>query len=91
MFVVDPLEKIDLRGFGVVIFAGGFRPDFGSWVNIPGAFDAHGFPIHVDGESTVAPGLFFVGVHFLRTRMSSLWLGVGDDAEIVAGKIAAAR
>ena len=31
----------------------------------------------------------FVGVHFLRTRMSSLLLGVGEDAEVISGTIAA--
>lgn len=77
---IDPFdptapEEVDLRGFGAVIFAGGFRPDYGSWIDIPGAFDDLGFPVHHDGASTVAPGLFFVGVHFLRTRKSSLLAG----------------
>jgi putative flavoprotein involved in K+ transport len=88
---VDRPEELDLSGFGAVIFAGGFRPDYGSWVEIPGAFDELGFPIHKDGASTVAPGLFFVGVHFLRTRKSSLFLGVGDDAKIVAEGVAATQ
>ena len=34
-------------------------------------------------------GLFFVGVHFLRKRKSSLLFGVGEDAAIVARQIAA--
>jgi putative flavoprotein involved in K+ transport len=38
----------------------------------------------------VAPGLWFGGVHFLRTRKSSLLLGVGEDAALVAEGIAAA-
>ena len=88
---VDPPGQIDLTGFGAVIFAGGFRPDYGSWVDIPGAFDELGFPIHADGASTVAAGLFFVGVHFLRTRKSSLFIGVGDDAEIIAEALATAE
>jgi putative flavoprotein involved in K+ transport len=81
-------EELDLRGFGAVIFAGGFRPDHASWVHCPGAFDELGFPVHEDGASTVAPGLYFVGVHFLRKRKSSLLIGVGEDAEIVARQIA---
>jgi cation diffusion facilitator CzcD-associated flavoprotein CzcO len=40
--------------------------------------------------STVADGLYLVGVHFLRTRKSSLFLGVGEDASLVARRIAAA-
>jgi len=85
----DSPGRIDLNGFGAAIFAGGFRPDYGSWVNIPGAFDELGFPLHVGGASTVAPGLFFVGVHFLRTRKSSLFIGVGDDAEVIAEQLTA--
>ena len=35
------------------------------------------------------PGLFFVGVHFLRKRKSSILYGVGEDAAIVASGVAA--
>ena len=69
----------------------GFRPDYARWVDVPGAFDGFGFPFHEDGRSTVAPGLWFAGVHFLRTRKSSLLVGVGEDATVVARGIAAAR
>ncbi len=34
------------------------------------------------------PGLHFVGVHFLRKRKSSLLVGVGEDAAIVAEHVA---
>ena len=81
-------DRLDLRGFGAVIFAGGFRPDYHSWVHVPGAFDEVGFPIHEQGSSTVVHGLYFVGVHFLRKRKSSLLIGVGEDAAIVARRIA---
>jgi putative flavoprotein involved in K+ transport len=80
-------ETLDLTGFGAVLFAGGFRPDYG-WIRVPGAFDELGFPIQVDGASGAASGLFFVGVHFLRKRKSSLLYGVGEDAAIVARQIA---
>ena len=71
------------------MFGGGFRPDYESWVRFPGAFDELGFPIQRDGASLLADGLFFVGVHFLRKRKSSLLLGVGEDAAVVARQIAA--
>jgi putative flavoprotein involved in K+ transport len=80
--------QLDLSDVGAVIFAGGFRPDY-SWLPWPEAFDSMGFPIHRQGASTVVPGLHFVGVHFLRKRKSSLLIGVGEDAAIVAGSIAA--
>jgi putative flavoprotein involved in K+ transport len=82
--------EIDLANLGVVVFTGGFRPDYASWVRVPGAFDELGFPLHDEGASTAAPGLFFVGVHFLRKRKSSLLYGVGEDATIVARQIAGA-
>ena len=81
-------ERLSLDWLGAVVFAGGFRPDYGSWVHSPGAFDELGFPIQEDGASTVVPGLYFVGVHFLRKRKSSLLIGVGEDAQLVAGRIA---
>ena len=52
------------------------------------AFDEHGFPIHEEGASTVVPGLYFVGVHFLRKRKSSILYGIGEDATVVAERIA---
>ena len=64
--------ELDLRDVGSVLFTGGFRPDYRSWLPWSDAFDADGFPLHRDGASTVVPGLSFVGVHFLRTRKSSL-------------------
>jgi hypothetical protein len=55
------------------------------------AFDAMGFPLTDNGTSTVVPGLFFCGVHFLRKRKSSVLFGVGEDAAIVARSIARHR
>ncbi len=72
-----------------MVFTSGFRPDYSSWVHCPGAFDELGFPIHRDCASTAAPGLFFVGVHYLRKRKSSLLIGVGEDAAIAARAVAA--
>lgn len=87
----DPVspETIDLSGFGSVIFAGGYRSEYARWIDVPGAFDDMGYPLQVEGASTAAPGLYFLGVHFLRKRKSSLLCGVGEDAEIVARQIAA--
>jgi putative flavoprotein involved in K+ transport len=87
-FSADGPEELDLEGFGAVVFAGGFRPDYTSWVRCPGAFDELGFPVHEECASTVTEGLHFAGVHFLRKRKSSLLIGVGEDAAIVAGRIA---
>jgi putative flavoprotein involved in K+ transport len=87
-FRADARDSLDLTGFGAVIFTSGFRPDYRRWVGFPDAFDDLGFPIQLDGASTVVDGLYFVGVHFLRKRKSSLLYGVGEDATIVAQGIA---
>ena len=52
-FSANAPDRLDLSGFGAVIFAGGFRPDYQTWVRFPGAFDELGFPIHKEGASTV--------------------------------------
>lgn len=83
-------ESLDLAGFGAVLFTGGFRPDF-SWIRVDGGFDDMGFPVQKDGASSVAPGLYFVGVHFQRKRKSSIFYGVGEDASIVAKHITSTR
>jgi putative flavoprotein involved in K+ transport len=80
--------SLPVERFGSVILTGGFRPDYGSWLPWPDAFDAMGFPLHTDGASTVVDGLHFMGVHFLRTRKSSILWGARDDAEVVAAGVA---
>ena len=88
-FIAKTLETIALSDFGSVIFTSGFRPEYPSWVRFPEAFDETGFPIQQDGSSTVIPGLHFSGVHFQRKRKSATLLGVGEDATVLAGTIAA--
>lgn len=81
-------SEVDAADLGCVIVSGGFRPAYADWMHVPGAFDEQGFPRQTDGASSAAPGLFFVGVHFLRKRQSSLLYGVGEDAAIVARGVA---
>jgi putative flavoprotein involved in K+ transport len=72
------------EGVGTVIWTSGFRPDY-SWVKFP-IFDAMGFPEQVDGQTSV-PGLYFMGVHWMRKNKSAILYGVGEDAEVVARHI----
>ncbi len=88
-FHQERVLEVDLRGFGAVIIASGFRPDYTGWVHFP-VFDQLGFPVVGDDLSTAVPGLYFGGVHFLRTRRSSLLFGVGPDAVLLARTIAEA-
>lgn len=86
-FSYQPITELDLGDFSTIIVAAGYRPDYG-WIEAP-VVDDMGFPLTDEGASTVLPGLFFCGVHFLRKRKSALLPGVGEDAEIVAAKVAA--
>src|SRR5437588_4190064 len=90
-FRARPAERLDLKGFGAVIFTSGFRPDYTSWVRLPSAFDDLGFPIQQDGTSTVVEGLHFMGVHFQRKRRSATFLGVAEDAAVLGERIAARK
>ena len=80
--------ELPIDTFGSAIFTSGYRPAYGRLLPWPEAFDDLGFPIQVDGSSSVIDGLFFVGVHFLRKRKSALLYGVGEDAAIVAQAVA---
>jgi putative flavoprotein involved in K+ transport len=88
-FAADPPEQLRLSGFGSIIFTSGFRPDYTSWVDVPAAFDEQGFPIQQDGSSTSVVGLHFMGVHFQRKRKSATFLGVAEDASVLAERIVA--
>ena len=69
------------------MFTSGYRPRYREWIELPDAFDDLGFPIQRDGASTVVPGLYFMGTHFLRKRKSSTLFGMGEDAAIVTRQI----
>src|SRR5882672_192558 len=68
-----------------VIWATGFRPDY-SWLDLP-VFDHKG-QIRHDGGVVDAPGLYLIGMPFLRRRKSSLIDGVGDDARDLSEHLA---
>jgi putative flavoprotein involved in K+ transport len=59
-----------------IIWATGYRPDY-SWLDVP-VLDHKGYIRH-DGGVVEAPGLYLLGMPFLRRRKSSLIDGVGDD------------
>jgi putative flavoprotein involved in K+ transport len=68
------LENETIR---TVLWATGYRPDH-SWLDAP-VFDRKGRIRH-DGGVVDAPGLYLMGMPFLRRRKSSLIDGAGDDA-----------
>jgi putative flavoprotein involved in K+ transport len=87
-FEANAPTSILVSRFSAVLVTGGFRPNYGSWLPWPEAFDPMGFPIQTDGASDVVDGLHFIGVHFLRKRKSAILLGAREDAEVVADSIA---
>jgi putative flavoprotein involved in K+ transport len=70
---------VDLRSGEIqtIIWATGFRPDL-SWLHAP-VFDRKGRIRH-DGGVTASPGLYLIGMPFLRRRKSSLIDGAAGDA-----------
>ncbi len=69
-----------------VIWCTGYHPGF-SWIDLP-IFDEQRLPQHVAGAVPAAPGLYFVGLHFLYAMSSTMIHGVGRDASRVAHAIA---
>ena len=68
-----------------IIWATGFRPDY-SWLDVP-VLDHKGYVRH-DGGIVDSPGLYLLGMPFLRRRKSSLIDGVGDDARDLSAHLA---
>ncbi len=60
-----------------IVWATGYRPDY-SWLNVP-VLDRRGWIRH-DGGVAEAPGLYVLGLPFLRRRKSSFIHGAEDDA-----------
>src|SRR5262245_57963546 len=75
------LMDLARRGVQTVIWATGFRPDY-SWLHVP-VLDHKGRIRH-DGGVLAAPGLYLLGMQFLRRRKSALIDGAGDDARDLA-------
>jgi putative flavoprotein involved in K+ transport len=76
---VPPKLALDLRcgEIQTIIWATGFRPDL-SWLPAP-IFDRKGRVRH-DGGVTASPGLYLMGMPFLRRRKSTLIDGAAADA-----------
>ena len=80
-----PPLSLDLKQFRTVLWATGFRPDF-SWLEVP-VFDRKGRIRHAGGVVD-APGLYLMGMPFLRRRKSALLDGAGADSEELAAHLA---
>lgn len=78
-----PVLRRSLTDGGIrsVLWATGYQPDF-SWLDMP-VFDSRGRLRHRGGV-VEAPGLYALGLTFLRRRKSHQISGVGDDARDLA-------
>jgi len=69
-----------------IIWATGYRPDY-SWLELP-VLGRRGMIRH-DGGIVAAPGVYLIGMPFLRRRKSTLIDGAGDDARELSAHLAA--
>ena len=85
---VEPETRLSLdlidAGIGSVIWATGYRPDY-SWLDVP-VLDRKGRIRH-DGGIVSAPGMYVMGLPFMRRRKSSFIDGAGDDAADLAAHL----
>jgi putative flavoprotein involved in K+ transport len=78
--------SLPLAAIRTVIWATGYRRDY-SWLKVP-VLAADGEIAHRGGV-TPAPGLYVLGLPFLRRRKSNFIGGVGDDARELTAHLAA--
>ena len=79
---------LDLAGseIATIVWATGFRPDY-SWLDVP-VLDRKGQLRH-EGGVIDAPGLYALGLPFMRRRKSSFMHGAEDDARDISNAVAA--
>lgn len=73
--------KLSDDNIRTIVWATGFRPDY-AWLDVP-TFDRKGRLFHNGGIATV-PGLYVLGLPFLRRRKSSYMHGAEDDARDIS-------
>jgi putative flavoprotein involved in K+ transport len=83
----SPTLKLDLRNGAIrsIVWATGFHPDY-SWLDLP-VIDDKGHLRH-DGGVVDAPGLYALGLPFLRRRKSTFISGAEDDARELVDHLA---
>jgi putative flavoprotein involved in K+ transport len=85
----SPPLSLDLANGAIktVIWATGFRPDYG-WLHVP-VLDRKGRIQHDGGVVVRSPGLYVMGLPFLRRRKSPLIDGAAADARDLSAHLAA--
>lgn len=72
-----PLTEIDLREFSTILWATGYQPDY-RFLDVP-VLDGRGRLRH-EGGVVCVPGLYAMGLPFMRKRKSTFIHGAEDDA-----------
>ncbi|MCB2136474.1 MAG: NAD(P)-binding domain-containing protein [Rhodobacteraceae bacterium] len=80
------LLNLEAAGIRTVVWATGFRRTY-PWLRLP-VLDSRGEILHAGG-ATPEPGLFAMGLPFMRQRSSAFIYGTGRDAEAIAEGVAA--
>ena len=85
----SPPLGLDLAGGEIktVVWATGYRPDY-SWLQVP-VLDHKGRLRHDGGIVTDSPGMYRIGLNFLRRRKSSFIHGAEDDASELVDHLSA--
>ena len=83
----SPPLALDLTSGAIktILWATGFHPDY-SYLEVP-VLDRKGRVRH-DGGVVEAPGMYLMGIQFLRRRKSALIDGAGDDARDLSAHLA---
>jgi len=84
----SPPLSLDLTNGQIqtIVWATGYRPDY-SWLDVP-VLDRKG-KIRHDGGVVASPGMYLMGMTFLRRRKSSFIHGAEDDANDLSDHLAA--
>jgi putative flavoprotein involved in K+ transport len=84
----SPPLGLDIRNGQIetIVWATGFHSDY-SWLDVP-VLDRKG-KIRHDGGVVNSPGMYLMGMTFLRRRKSSFIHGAGDDASDLSDHLAA--
>ena len=81
----SPRLSLDVGAIRSVVWASGFAPDY-RWLDVP-VVDAKGRLRH-DGGVVDAPGMYAMGLTFMRRRKSSFIHGAEDDATDLTAHLA---
>ncbi|MEY2419108.1 MAG: putative flavoprotein involved in transport [Actinomycetota bacterium] len=85
----DPPLSLDLTSGEIttIVWATGYRPEY-SWLGVP-VLDRKGQIKHDGGVVTESPGLYVLGLPFLRRRRSTFLHGASTDTADLAAHLAA--